>query len=66
LADQVAGELISQFVKNLGGAVIERLQDGDSLDELQSLLADLIEEVKVNYIQHLESPMVDALPATQS
>ena len=65
LEDQVAGELISQFVKNLGGAVIERLQDGDSLDELQSLLADLIEEVKVNYIQHLESPMVDALPATQ-
>ena len=66
LDDQVAGELISQFVKNLGRAVIEKLQDGDSLDELQSLLVDLIEEVKINYIQHIESPMVDALPATQS
>lgn len=66
LEDQVAGELVSQFVKNLGRAMIEKLQDGDSLDELQSLLTDLIEEVKINYIQHIEAPMVDALPATQS
>ena len=65
LDDQVAGELISQFVKNFGRAAIEGLQDGDSLDELQSLLTDLMEEVKVNYIQNLESPMVDALPAAQ-
>ena len=64
LADQVAAELINQFVKNFGRAVIEGIQDGDSLDELQSLLSDLLEEVKVNYIQHLESP-INFLPAVQ-
>ena len=64
LEDQVAAELINQFVKNFGRAVIEGLQDGDSLDELQSLLSDLLEEVKVNYIQHLESPL-NFLPAVQ-
>jgi hypothetical protein len=66
LDDQVAGELINQFVKNFGRAVIGGLQEGDSLDELQSLLSDLVEELKVNYIQHLESPMVEALPAAHS
>lgn len=65
LDDQVAGELINQFVKNFGRAIIEGLQDGDSLDELQSLLSDLMEEVKVNYIQHLESPM-NVLPAVHA
>ncbi len=64
LDDQVAAELINQFVKNFGRAVIEGLQEGDSLDELQSLLSDLMEEVKVNYIQHLESP-INFLPAVQ-
>lgn len=64
LEDQVAAELINQFVKNFGRAVIEGIQDGDSLDELQSLLSDLLEEVKVNYIQHLESP-INFLPAVQ-
>lgn len=65
LDDQVAGELINQFVKNFGRAIVEGLQDGDSLDELQSLLSDLMEEVKVNYIQHLESPM-NVLPAVHA
>ena len=64
LDDQVAAELINQFVKNFGRAVIEGLQEGDSLEELQNLLSDLMEEVKVNYIQNLESP-ITFLPAVQ-
>ena len=66
LEDQTAGELINQFMKNFGRAMIERLQDGDSLNELESLMTDLMEEVKINYIQNIEAPMVEALPATQS
>ncbi len=66
LEDQVAAELINQFVKNFGRAMIEGLQDGNSLDELQGLMTDLMEEVKVNYVQTLESPVVDALPAIKS
>lgn len=52
LEDQEAAELISIFVRKLGSAIVQGLQEGDSLDELQSLLTDLMEEVKVNYIQH--------------
>ncbi len=51
LDDQVAAELISQFVKNLGKTIVEEFQEGDSIEELQSLLTDLMEEVKVNYIK---------------
>ena len=47
----MAAELISQFIKNLGKTVVEELQEGDSIDELQSLMSDLMEEVKVNYVQ---------------
>ncbi len=51
LEDQVAAGLISQFIKNLGKTVVEEFQEGDSIDELQSLMSDLMEEVKVNYVQ---------------
>jgi hypothetical protein len=51
LDDQVAAELVTQFVKNLARAIVEEVQEGDSIEELQSLLTDLMEEVKVNYVQ---------------
>jgi hypothetical protein len=51
LDDQVSAELISQFVKNLGKTIVEEFQEGDSIEELQALLTDLMEEVKVNYIK---------------
>jgi hypothetical protein len=51
LDDQVAAELVTQFVKNLARAIVEEVQEGDSIEELQSLITDLMEEVKVNYVQ---------------
>jgi hypothetical protein len=56
LDDQVAAELISQFVKNLGKTIVEEFQEGDSIEELQALLTDLMEEVKVNYIKTSDAP----------
>jgi hypothetical protein len=52
LEDEQAAELISTLVRNLGSAMVQGLQEGNSLDELQGLLADLMEEVKVNYVKH--------------
>ncbi len=52
LEDEEAAELVSAFVRSFGSAMIRALQEGDSLSELQSLLTDLMEEVKVNYIKH--------------
>lgn len=54
LEDKVAAELVSQLVKNFGKTLIEELQEGKTLDELQSLLTDLMEEVKVNYVQQID------------
>lgn len=51
LEDEEAAELISTFVRSFGSAVVEALQEGDSLNELQGLLTDLMEEVKVNYVK---------------
>jgi hypothetical protein len=51
LEDEEAAQLISTFLKSLGSAIVQGLQEGDSLDELQSLMTDLMEEVKVNYIK---------------
>ncbi len=52
LEDEKAAELISVFVRSFGSAIVQGLQEGDSLSELQGLLTDLMEEVKVNYIKH--------------
>jgi hypothetical protein len=52
LEDEEAAALISSFAKSFGGALVQALQEGDSLSELQALVTDLMEEVKVNYIKH--------------
>ncbi len=51
LEDEEAAELISAFVRSFGSAIVQGLQEGDSLSELQGLVTDLMEEVKVNYIK---------------
>jgi hypothetical protein len=60
LEDEEAAILISAFVKSFGSALVEALQEGDSLSELQALLTDLMEEVKVNYIKHETVPTVES------
>jgi hypothetical protein len=53
LEDKMAAELMSQLVKTFGKTLVEELQQGRTLEEVQSLLNDLLEEVKVNYVDAL-------------
>ncbi len=62
LEDEEAAELISTFIRNFGSALVQELQEGDSLSELQALLTDLMEEVKINYIKHESATTVESNP----
>jgi hypothetical protein len=54
LEDKVAAELISQLIRNFGQVFAQSLQEGKTLDELQTLLNELLEEVKVNYLDNVQ------------
>jgi hypothetical protein len=53
LEDKVAAELVSQLIRNFGKVLVQELQAGKSLDEIQSLLNELVEEVRVNYVDKI-------------
>lgn len=51
LEDKEAATLISQLIRSFSKTLVTELQSGKTLDELQALLNDLLEEVKVNYVE---------------
>jgi hypothetical protein len=53
LEDPVGIELSSQLVQHFSEALGHELQREQTLDSIQSLLSDLLEEIKVNYLQKL-------------
>ncbi|BAY58726.1 hypothetical protein NIES2135_56000 [Leptolyngbya boryana NIES-2135] len=61
LEDKKGGELISQLVKSFGQNLATELQDQRSLQELQSLATDLLEEIKVNYVRRLSEEDVEGI-----
>jgi hypothetical protein len=62
LEDQEAAELVSQLVRSLGRAFVTGLQEGKSLEEIQDLVGDLLEEVKYNYVDAAPTEVLDRLP----
>jgi hypothetical protein len=65
LEDQEAAELVSQLVRSLGRAFVTALQEGKSLEEIQDLVGDLLEEVKYNYVDAAPTEVLDRLPGGQ-
>ena len=53
LEDPKTTELTIQLVRNFTSTMISEAQQQDSLEEIQTLLSDLLEEIKINYIQRL-------------
>lgn len=49
--DEKGRQIIDNFSQEFNQSLRRELQDGKTLGELQSLLSDLLEEVKLNYIQ---------------
>jgi hypothetical protein len=59
LEDKVAAELVSQLIRNFGKVLVQELQSGKSLDEIQSLLNELVEEVRINYVDKIAQNEVE-------
>ena len=52
LDDPKTAELAARFMQNLTGSFIQHAQQSN-LQEVQSLITDLLEEIKINYVQNL-------------
>jgi hypothetical protein len=57
--DPTFDQLIEKLVANFTNAMGSEMQAKESLDRMESLLVDLLEEVKVNYIERLSNEDVE-------
>ncbi len=61
LNDPKGAELTRQLTENFGEALMDELRERRSLEELQDLLVDFLEEVKVNYVRQTALQDVESL-----
>ncbi|AKG23209.1 hypothetical protein [Calothrix sp. 336/3] len=59
--DPVAGKLSSQLAQNFTQALSSAIQQKQVLTEIQSLLHDFLEEVKINYVQRLSQENIEQI-----
>jgi len=53
LEDPKTTELTLQLVRNFSSTMVSEAQQNQNLEEIQTLLSDLLEEIKINYVQQL-------------
>ncbi len=61
LQDEKGAELTQKLVARFGEAVQTQVQEGKTLEEIQTLLITLLDEVKINYVKQLEDEDVERL-----
>ncbi len=61
LEDKAGAELINKLVKNFGQALKSEMGEQRSLQEVQLLITDLLEEVKVNYVRRWSSEDIEGV-----
>ncbi len=59
--DPTMVELSTRLVQSVTTAIVSEAQQQNTLPELQSLLSDLLEEIKINYVQRLAAEDVDLI-----
>jgi hypothetical protein len=65
--DPVSDELLKRLIENLSEALGTEIQTKQTLQQIQSLLADLLEEIKVNYVEKLsEQDLEEILEQTRA
>lgn len=55
LEDEKSAQLTAQLVQKFGSTFMAEARQQDNLEELQLLISDLLEEIKINYIQRLSA-----------
>ncbi|MCU0545476.1 MAG: hypothetical protein MUE44_25455 [Oscillatoriaceae cyanobacterium Prado104] len=61
LEDPVAAEITARLSRNFQDALEEELQKKHNLQELQTLLVDLLEEIKINYVKAIEEVGIEKM-----
>jgi hypothetical protein len=61
LDDPAIAAQTTRLIQNLGTTLITEAQEQNALIDLQGLLSDLLEEVKINYVQRLAAEDAEAL-----
>jgi hypothetical protein len=61
LEDKAGAELLNNLVKSFGQTLASELQRERSVQELQSLATDLLEEIKINYVRRLNEEDIEGI-----
>ncbi len=61
LSDPVAANLTTRLLANFLDTLENELQKKHNIQELESLLVDMLEEIKINYIKNIASGRVDKI-----
>jgi hypothetical protein len=61
LEDPELAKLTTRLVQNFGTTMMSEAQSQNNLQEIQTLLTDLLEEIKINYVQRLAEEDVTLL-----
>jgi hypothetical protein len=61
--DPISAKLTNQLVQRFSQALSGEIQKKQVLSEIQSLLSDFLEEVKINYVQRLSQEDIDQILA---
>ena len=64
-ADEKAAELTSDLFTSFGDQLVQELQREETLGEVRSLIDDLLEEIKINYLKGLADEDVDQMQAAR-
>ncbi|MEL7409819.1 MAG: hypothetical protein AAFN00_23270, partial [Cyanobacteria bacterium J06558_2] len=65
--DEKFDRLLESLVSNLGKSLSTELQAQHSMNKIELLLVDLLEEIKVNYVERLsQEDIEDILEQTRS
>ncbi len=64
-ADEQAAVLTSALITSFGEHLRAEVQNADTLNEIQGLLYDLLEEIKINYVEKLATEDVEQLQASR-
>ena len=65
LADPKTAALTSQLINRLGEAVRDEVQNAETTAEIRQLISDLIEEVKINYVDRIAQEDTEQMEASR-
>lgn len=63
IEDPRGAQLTNQLIQSFGDALIAELQKGVNLQEIQILMCEFLDEVKINYVRRLEEGDIEQLIA---